>query len=103
MDELDWSDPEVPLVANFSGAPVEDAAVGARGARPSRSRAPCAGWTACERCVDAGCTDFLELGSGRVLGGLVRQIAGSDVQTVSTDSPEVLEEFAASYSGGSQV
>ena len=26
MDELDWSDLEVPLVANFSGSPVEDAA-----------------------------------------------------------------------------
>ncbi len=61
-------------------------------------------WVDCVRTlVDAGCTDFLELGSGRVLGGLVRQIAGSDVRPVSTDSPEVLEEFAASYSGGSQV
>ena len=61
-------------------------------------------WVDCVRTlVDAGCTDFLELGSGRVLGGLVRQIAGSDVQTVSTDSPEVLEDFAASYSGGSQL
>ena len=102
MDQLDWSDLEVPLVANFSGSPVEDAA-SVREALTEQIASPVR-WVDCVRTlVGAGCTDFLELGSGRVLGGLVRQIAGSDVQTVSTDSPEVIEEFAAGYSGGSQV
>ena len=82
-------------MANFSGSPVEDAA-SVREALTEQIASPVR-WVDCVRTlVDAGCTDFLELGSGRVLGGLVRQIAGSDVQTVSTDSPEVLEEFAAS-------
>ena len=102
MDELDWSDLSVPLVANFSGAPVEDAA-SVREALTAQIASPVR-WVDCVRTlVGAGCTDFLELGSGRVLGGLVRQIAGADARTVSTDSPEVLEEFAASYSGGSQL
>ena len=103
MDELDWSDLEVPLVANFSGAPVEDAA-SVREALTEQIASPVR-WVDCVRTlVDAGCTDFLELGSGRVLGGLVRQIAGSDVTARSRPTrPGELEEFAASYSGGSQV
>ena len=41
---------------------------------------------------------FLELGSGRVLGGLVKQIIGMDADASSVDSPKKLEAFVASRS-----
>jgi len=42
--------------------------------------------------IAAGVTRFLELGSGRVLSGLVRQIDG-DVETFAADSPKKLAKF----------
>jgi [acyl-carrier-protein] S-malonyltransferase len=102
MGELHWNDPEVPLVANATGAPVSDAA-GVREALIAQIASPVR-WVDCvQTLVASGCTDFLELGPGRVLSGLVRQVAGGDVRAVSADSPSKLEEFAGSYSGGSQL
>ena len=43
--------------------------------------------------IDEGCDSFLELGAGRTLSGLVRQI-NSDVETFSADSPKKLSKFA---------
>ena len=51
-----------------------------------------------ETLVQAGCTTFLELGPGRVLGGLVRQI-NPGVEQASVDSPEKVKAFADSRSG----
>ncbi len=97
MADVAWSDPEVPLVSNASGAivgkaqEVRDALV-AQIASPVR-------WVDCVRALEAaGSTTFLELGPGRVLSGLVRQIVpGAD--TASTDSPQGLEEFLQERSG----
>jgi [acyl-carrier-protein] S-malonyltransferase len=101
MDELAWSDLDVPLVANFSGGQVSDAGA-VREALTAQIASPVR-WVDCVRTlVDAGCTDFVELGPGRVLSGLVRQIAGADVNAAPADSPAKLEELAAAYSGGSQ-
>jgi len=44
--------------------------------------------------VQNGCTMFLELGPGRVLSGLVRQIEPG-VQVAAADSPEKLQQFTA--------
>ena len=93
MDELAWSDPETPLVSNASGTVVttgEDV----RGALIAQIASPVL-WVDCvETMVDRGCQRFLELGPGRVLGGLVRQI-NPDVETFAAESPEKLAEFAA--------
>jgi len=42
--------------------------------------------------VDAGVTSFLELGSGRVLSGLVRQVE-PEAETFAADSPKKLAKF----------
>jgi [acyl-carrier-protein] S-malonyltransferase len=97
MAEIEWSDPSVPLISNASGKPVSDAE-GVREALIAQIASPVR-WVDCvETLVGAGCTEFLELGSGRVLSGLVRQIAGADASTTPIDSPAKVE----AYAGGSQ-
>jgi [acyl-carrier-protein] S-malonyltransferase len=97
MAEIEWSDPSVPLISNASGKPVSDAD-GVREALIAQIASPVR-WVDCvETLVGAGCTEFLELGSGRVLSGLVHQIAGADASTTPIDSPAKVE----AYAGGSQ-
>ena len=97
MQTLDWSETEVPLAANASGTLIRSGeevhqALVAQIASPVR-------WVDCVRAlVDAGCTHFLELGPGRVLTGLVRQIH-PDAELATADSFAALE----AYSGGSQL
>jgi [acyl-carrier-protein] S-malonyltransferase len=86
-----WNEPQAPLVANVSGeiltsAPQIHQALIAQIASPVQ-------WVACvQTLLQAGCTTFLELGSGRVLTGLVRQI-NPDVDTFAADSPQKLDNF----------
>jgi [acyl-carrier-protein] S-malonyltransferase len=93
--DVAWTDPRVPVAANARGGLVSDAeslqaALVEQIASPVR-------WVDCVQALAAaGAETFLEVGPGRVLGGLVRQIqAGADV--FSADSPARLEEFAAAH------
>ena len=93
--EVAWTEPRVPVAANARGKLVSDAeslqaALVEQIASPVR-------WVECVQALAAaGAETFLEVGPGRVLGGLVRQIQpGADV--FSADSPARLEEFAAAH------
>jgi [acyl-carrier-protein] S-malonyltransferase len=95
MEDVDWSDPTVPIASNAfgrlvtSGDEVHEALV-AQIASPVR-------WVDCiQSLVGAGCSTWLELGPGRVLTGLVRQIVGMDADTASADSPSKLDTFVSS-------
>jgi [acyl-carrier-protein] S-malonyltransferase len=56
-------------------------------------------WVDCVRAlVGAGATTFLELGPGRVLAGLVRQIEPA-ADVVSAGTPEQLSAFAEERPG----
>jgi [acyl-carrier-protein] S-malonyltransferase len=98
MTGLEWQDPEVPLASNASGALVTtgeevNRALVAQIASPVR-------WVECIQALsEAGATTFLELGSGRVLAGLVRQILGPDVDAAYADSPQRLDEFVSAHAG----
>jgi [acyl-carrier-protein] S-malonyltransferase len=92
METLSWSDPEVPMASNASGQLVTSADA-VRAALIAQIASPVL-WVDCVRTlVASGCGTFLELGPGRVLGGLVRQIA-PDVTVANADSPEKLEQFS---------
>jgi [acyl-carrier-protein] S-malonyltransferase len=93
LAEVEILDPAVPLVANHSGRPVNDA-TGVRDALLGQIASPVRFTDCVHSLVEAGCTSFLELGPGRVLTGLVRQIAGREVHAASADSRAALEEFA---------
>ncbi len=92
MEELDWSDPETPLVGNASGQ-LKTTAEEVREALVAQIASPVL-WVDCVRTLIANdCDSFLELGSGRVLTGLVRQI-DPEVETFAADSPKKLSKFA---------
>jgi [acyl-carrier-protein] S-malonyltransferase len=90
-----WSDPRVPVAANARGGLVHDAET-LRTALVDQIASPVR-WVECvQALVGAGAETFLEVGPGRVLGGLVRQIQpGADV--FSADSPARLDEFVAEH------
>jgi [acyl-carrier-protein] S-malonyltransferase len=91
MAGLQWQDPKPPLVSNAS-AQVVDSAAGVREALTVQITSPVL-WADCvQTLLDAGVTSFLELGSGRVLGGLVRQIE-PEAEVLSADSPKKLAKF----------
>jgi [acyl-carrier-protein] S-malonyltransferase len=93
MKSLAWSDPRVPMASNASGALVTSADA-VRQALVDQIASPVR-WVDCvTTMVGQGCQTFLELGPGRVLGGLVRQIDPS-VKVFAADSPAKLEEFSA--------
>ena len=91
MDAISWNDPETPLVSNASGKVVTTGEE-VRRALVAQIASPVL-WVECvETMVANGCDVFLELGPGRVLSGLVRQI-NADVETFPADSPEKLATF----------
>ena len=91
MDGVEFKDPETPMVGNASGElkttadEVQEALVA--------QIASAVRWVDCVQMLTGnGCDRFLELGSGRTLSGLVRQI-DSEVETFSADSPKKLAKF----------
>jgi len=92
MDDLTWEDPETPLVANCSGEPVTTGD-GVRQALLTQIASPVL-WVDCVRTLrEAGCQTFIELGPGRVLSGLVRQI-DPEAEVLYADSREALAAYA---------
>ena len=92
MKSIAWSDPRVPMASNASGM-LATSADEVRQALVDQIASPVR-WVDCVRTmVGQGCETFLELGPGRVLGGLVRQIE-PDAKVFAADSPAKLEEYA---------
>jgi [acyl-carrier-protein] S-malonyltransferase len=91
MKDVRWNDPSIPLVSNASGS-VVTSADGVHRALVAQIASPVQ-WVACVRKLrEEGCDTFLELGSGRVLTGLVRQI-DPDVETTAADTPQKIARF----------
>jgi [acyl-carrier-protein] S-malonyltransferase len=88
LESAAWSDPEVPMAANHSGR-LATSADDVRDALVTQIASPVL-WVDCVRTlVDSGCDDFWELGPGRVLTGLVKQIEPG-VEVRAADAPEKL-------------
>jgi [acyl-carrier-protein] S-malonyltransferase len=97
MAALEWHAPQPPLVSNAS-AQIVASADQVREALIAQIASPVL-WVDCVRTlIGLGVTSFLELGAGRVLIGLVRQIDG-EVETFAADSPKKLAKFAELAAG----
>lgn len=96
MEDVSFSDPQVPIASNASGGLVTTGG-DVRRALVAQIASPVQ-WVSCvHTLVGAGAETFLELGPGRVLGGLVRQIIGADVDVASADSPDRLDAFLEAH------
>jgi [acyl-carrier-protein] S-malonyltransferase len=92
MKGMQFRDPATPLVSNASSE-IVSTGDGVRQALVAQIASPVQ-WVACVRRLrEAGVTAFLEIGSGRVLTGLVRQI-DPDAETTAADTPAKLAKFA---------
>jgi [acyl-carrier-protein] S-malonyltransferase len=95
MEDVTWNEPQVPMAANASGELLRSGeeihqALIAQIASPVR-------WVECVQALDqAGCSSYLELGPGRVLSGLVKQILGMEVDVSTADSPAKIDTFVTS-------
>jgi [acyl-carrier-protein] S-malonyltransferase len=91
MQDVSFRDPHTPMIGNASGA-LRTTADEIREALIAQI-ASAVRWVDCIRTLTGnGCDTFVELGQGRTLSGLVRQI-DSEVETFSADSPKKLERF----------
>lgn len=88
-----WRDPAVPIASNARGTLVRSAE-DVREALVEQIASPVR-WVACvEALAAAGIGRYLELGPGRVLSGLVRQILGTGADVAAADSPAKLGALA---------
>lgn len=98
MQALAFSDPRVPIAANATGRPVRTGEE-VRRALIDQIASPVQ-WEGCVHTLVAnGCQAFLEIGPGRVLGGLVRQI-DRGLEVAAAESAAKLTEFAAARDRG---
>jgi [acyl-carrier-protein] S-malonyltransferase len=98
MTELEWHDLAVPLVADYSGQPVQ-AAADVRTALIEQIASPVR-WVDCVRTLKAnGVGRAVELGPGRVLAGLVRRIE-PEIEVTPAESRDALASYV---SGASQL
>jgi [acyl-carrier-protein] S-malonyltransferase len=91
MANVSWSDPTTPLVGNATAA-VKTTGDEVREALIAQIASPVLWVDSVRTLRSEGCDTFLELGSGRTLSGLIRQI-DSDAETFSADSPKKLQKF----------
>jgi [acyl-carrier-protein] S-malonyltransferase len=98
LEALEFREPRIPVYANVDAAPVTDAAA-ARDALARQVASPVR-WEASVRAMIAsGIREFVEVGPGHVLGGLVRRIDRS-VRVLAAGTPEEVEQAAAELGGG---
>jgi [acyl-carrier-protein] S-malonyltransferase len=96
LADVDFHDPQVPLVANADARPILTAAA----AREELVEHLTAGvdWVAAvERMAAAGVTAFIEVGPGRVLTGLIKRIA-PDVEVIALDDPSSPDRLSVPFS-----
>lgn len=93
MEQVSLADPRTPLVAICSARTLRSAGE-VRDALLEQIISPVRWVEVVQALLGGGCDAFLELGPGRVLGGLIRQIH-PEATLAAADSVAKLQEFAA--------
>jgi [acyl-carrier-protein] S-malonyltransferase len=91
LDLLEWRPPAVPVVANLTAAPYEDAS--AISAALERQLSSPVRWAdSVRRLSSLGCDTFWELGPKRALTGMMKELA-SDASSKAAATPGALEQL----------
>jgi [acyl-carrier-protein] S-malonyltransferase len=93
IEEVSFSDPHTPIVG-VASAEVLRSAEEVREALLAQIISPVRWVEVAQRLAQSGCSSYLEVGPGRVLIGLIRQIQPG-VELAAADSIQKLDEFAA--------
>jgi len=95
LEQIDFRDPSIPLIANADGRPITTAA-GARAELVEHLTAGVDWVAAMERMIAAGVDTFIEVGPGRVLSGLIKRIA-PDATTIPLDDSNAPNRLAIPF------
>lgn len=98
IDQLEWKDPGVPVIANCLARPVTTVTQ-VRDALLSQMTSPVRWQESVEYMVAEGVDTFVEVGPGKVLSGLIKRIAGG-VKVYNVGDMDSLEKVLASLKGG---
>lgn len=98
LGQIDFSDLGTPLVENVS-ATVNDSGERARAALVEQVSSSVRWVQSVEKLASLGVGTFVEVGPGKVLSGLIRQIVG-DVRCMNVDSSESLKAAAGELGVG---
>ncbi len=93
LDRLEFEDLRVPLVANVSADLVTTGEL-ARTCLVQQVASPVLWSESIQKLIEFGVTRFIEIGPGKVLSGLVRQIS-RDVEILNVEETESLEQSVA--------
>ena len=89
LEAYSFSALRIPVYANLNAQPYDSAKI--RETLEQQMRSPVRWQTTIENMIADGFTDFIEVGAGKTLSGLVKRISG-DVRIYKVDSAETLEE-----------
>ena len=96
LDEIDFNDSEVPIIANSTGLPVKSA--GEIKEELLKGLCSCVQWKdSIQYMVNSGVSNFIEFGPSRVLSSLIKRI-NKEVTVESISSVKTLEQFVDSHS-----
>ena len=96
LDEIDFNDSEVPIIANSTGLPVKSADEIKE--ELLRGLCSCVQWKdSIQYMVNSGVSNFIEFGPSRVLSSLIKRI-NKEVRVESISSVKTLEQFVDSHS-----
>ena len=96
LDEIDFNDSEVPIIANSTGLPVKSADEIKE--ELLKLLCSCVQWKdSIQYMVNSGVSNFIEFGPSRVLSSLIKRI-NKEVTVESISSVKTLEQFVDSHS-----
>ena len=96
LDEIDFNDSEVPIIANSTGLPVKSADEIKE--ELLKGLCSCVKWKdSIQYMVNSGVSNFIEFGPSRVLSSLIKRI-NKEVTVESISSVKTLEQFVDSHS-----
>jgi len=98
LQQTEFAALRVPLVTNVDADTIENRRRSARGADPHRSPAPVRWEESVRLLIDEGVNTFVEVGPGRVLSGLLRQIERS-VATLNVEDEKSLAATVEKIAG----